>query len=75
MLSEVAQLLKITIVGGSIPERSGDKLYNICRVFDTDGKPKAKHKKFSELLSCSIMADKSFFIMSFYTKSAANGPN
>ncbi|PHT27421.1 Pentatricopeptide repeat-containing protein [Capsicum baccatum] len=75
MLSEVAQLLKITIVGGSIPERSGDKLYKICRVFDTDGKPKAKHKKFSELLSCSIMADKSFFIMSFYTKSAANGPN
>ncbi|PHT25958.1 Omega-amidase,chloroplastic [Capsicum baccatum] len=47
MLSEVAQLLKITIVGGSIPEHSGDKLYKICRVFDTDGKLKAKHKKVS----------------------------
>ncbi|XP_076955944.1 omega-amidase, chloroplastic-like [Bidens hawaiensis] len=45
MLSEVARLLKITIVGGSIPERCGDKLYNACRVFGTDGKVKAKHRK------------------------------
>ncbi|KAK4706286.1 hypothetical protein R3W88_034156 [Solanum pinnatisectum] len=45
MLSEAARLLKITIVGGSIPERSGDKLYNTCCVFDADGKLKAKHRK------------------------------
>ncbi|CAI9771508.1 unnamed protein product [Fraxinus pennsylvanica] len=45
MLSEVARLLNITIVGGSIPERSGDKLYNTCCVFGTDGKLKAKHRK------------------------------
>ncbi|GMP84030.1 hypothetical protein CsSME_00037720 [Camellia sinensis var. sinensis] len=45
MLSEVASLLKITIVGGSIPERCGDRLYNTCCVFDTDGKLKAKHRK------------------------------
>ncbi|KAK9078940.1 hypothetical protein SSX86_002999 [Deinandra increscens subsp. villosa] len=45
MLSEVACSLKITIVGGSIPERSGDKLYNTCCVFGTDGKLKAKHRK------------------------------
>ena len=45
MLSEVARVLKITIVGGSIPERCGDKLYNTCCVFDTDGKLKAKHRK------------------------------
>lgn len=45
MLSEVARTLKITIVGGSIPERCGDKLYNTCCVFDTDGKLKAKHRK------------------------------
>ncbi|KAH0643793.1 hypothetical protein KY290_035246 [Solanum tuberosum] len=45
MLSEAARLLKITIVGGSIPERSGDKLYNTCCIFDTDGKLKAKHRK------------------------------
>ncbi|XP_051114289.1 omega-amidase, chloroplastic-like isoform X2 [Andrographis paniculata] len=45
MLSELAKTLKITIVGGSIPERSGDKIYNTCCVFGTDGKLKAKHRK------------------------------
>nr|BAK61853.1 carbon-nitrogen hydrolase family protein [Citrus unshiu] len=45
MLSEVARLLKITIVGGSIPERSGDRLYNTCCVFGSDGKLIAKHRK------------------------------
>ncbi|XP_057768193.1 omega-amidase, chloroplastic-like isoform X2 [Salvia miltiorrhiza] len=45
MLSELSRSLKITIVGGSIPERSGDRLYNTCCVFDTDGKLKAKHRK------------------------------
>ncbi|PSS20784.1 Omega-amidase [Actinidia chinensis var. chinensis] len=45
MMSELSRNLKITIVGGSIPERSGDKLYNTCCVFGTDGKLKAKHRK------------------------------
>ncbi|CAN4110222.1 unnamed protein product [Withania somnifera] len=45
MLSEVSRRLKITIIGGSIPERSGDKLYNSCCVFGTDGKLLAKHRK------------------------------
>ncbi|VVA11744.1 PREDICTED: omega-amidase [Prunus dulcis] len=45
MLSEVSQRLKITIVGGSIAERSGDRLYNTSCVFGTDGKLLAKHRK------------------------------
>ncbi|KAG6608344.1 Omega-amidase, chloroplastic [Cucurbita argyrosperma subsp. argyrosperma] len=45
MLSEVSRRLKVTIVGGSIAERSGDKLYNACCIFGTDGKLKAKHRK------------------------------
>lgn len=45
MLSEVAHALDIVIVGGSIPERYGGKLYNTCCIFDTDGKLKAKHRK------------------------------
>ncbi|KAG6413849.1 hypothetical protein SASPL_126564 [Salvia splendens] len=45
MLSELSRSLKVTIVGGSIPERSGDRLYNTCCVFDTDGKLIAKHRK------------------------------
>ncbi|TYJ32539.1 hypothetical protein E1A91_A05G042200v1 [Gossypium mustelinum] len=45
MLSEVSSRLKITVVGGSIPEGCGDKLYNTCCVFGTDGNLKAKHRK------------------------------
>lgn len=45
MLSEVARSLKITIIGGSIPEKCGDRLYNTCCVFGTDGNLKAKHRK------------------------------
>ncbi|PKA47159.1 N-carbamoylputrescine amidase [Apostasia shenzhenica] len=45
MLSEAARSLKITIVGGSIPERSGNHLYNTCCVFDSDGILKGKHRK------------------------------
>ncbi|RZC68147.1 hypothetical protein C5167_031401 [Papaver somniferum] len=45
MLSEVARSLKITIVGGSIPERCGDRLYNACCVYGKDGILKAKHRK------------------------------
>ncbi|GLT97230.1 hypothetical protein SLE2022_148030 [Rubroshorea leprosula] len=45
MLSEVSCRLKITIVGGSIPERYGDKLYNTCCLFGSNGKLKAKHRK------------------------------
>ncbi|KAK6126777.1 hypothetical protein DH2020_039485 [Rehmannia glutinosa] len=45
MLSELSRSLQITIVGGSIPERSGDRLYNTCCVFGTDGKLMAKHRK------------------------------
>lgn len=56
MLSEAARFLKITIVGGSIPERSGDKLYNTCCVFDADGKLKAKHRKVSIHVSCCCEA-------------------
>ncbi|GAB4838010.1 Omega-amidase, chloroplastic [Ancistrocladus abbreviatus] len=45
MLSEVSRSLQMTIVGGSIPERCGDRFYNTCCVFGTDGKLKAKHRK------------------------------
>ncbi|KAK9102471.1 hypothetical protein Sjap_019725 [Stephania japonica] len=45
MLSEAAHRLQITIIGGSIPERCGDRLYNTCCVFGKDGKLRAKHRK------------------------------
>ncbi|GKV50099.1 hypothetical protein SLEP1_g56815 [Rubroshorea leprosula] len=49
MLSEGSRCLKITIVGGSMPERWGHNLYNTC-VFGTDGKLKAKHQRFTILI-------------------------
>lgn len=45
MLSSVALAKRVTIVGGSIPERAGDRLYNTCLVYDSDGQLKAKHRK------------------------------
>lgn len=45
MLSEAAGTLQITIIGGSIPERSGDCLYNTCCIFGKDGTLKGKHRK------------------------------
>ncbi|PON96219.1 Carbon-nitrogen hydrolase [Trema orientale] len=45
MLSEVALLHKITIIGGSMPEWSNGHLYNTCCIFGPDGRLKAKHRK------------------------------
>lgn len=50
MLSEAARRLKITIVGGSIPERSGDHLYNTCCIFGRDGTLKGKHRKVRRMI-------------------------
>ncbi|CAA7395646.1 unnamed protein product [Spirodela intermedia] len=45
MLSDVARRKRITIVGGSFPERSGDRIYNTCCVVGPDGELKGKHRK------------------------------
>lgn len=35
----------VILVGGSIPEKTGDKLYNTCFVFDESGRQIARHRK------------------------------
>uniref|UniRef100_A0A7S0MVI9 CN hydrolase domain-containing protein n=1 Tax=Pyramimonas obovata TaxID=1411642 RepID=A0A7S0MVI9_9CHLO len=45
MLSNVARELGVVVVGGSIPERQGDRLYNTCCVYNTEGTLLAKHRK------------------------------
>ncbi|KAJ7294551.1 hypothetical protein O6H91_Y251200 [Diphasiastrum complanatum] len=45
MLAEVARSRKVTLVGGSVPERCGSHLYSTCCVFGSDGKLKARHRK------------------------------
>eukprot|EP00076_Gallus_gallus_P008817 XP_004938306.3 omega-amidase NIT2 isoform X2 [Gallus gallus] len=44
-LSAVAKECSIYLVGGSIPEEDGGKLYNTCTVFGPDGAILAKHRK------------------------------
>ncbi|KAI3862979.1 hypothetical protein MKX03_005362 [Papaver bracteatum] len=51
MLSDVARSEGVTVVGGSIPERCGERLYNTCCVFGTDGNLIAKHRKESETIT------------------------
>lgn len=44
-LSRMARELQVTIVGGSMPERDGDRLYNTSFVFDSSGQEIARHRK------------------------------
>lgn len=45
MLSRVAREKKLWVVGGSIPELEGDKIYNTSYVFDPEGRCVARHRK------------------------------
>jgi len=45
MLSRLARLHKITLVGGSIPERDRGRVYNTAAVFDPAGHLVARHRK------------------------------
>eukprot|EP01147_Barroeca_monosierra_P002847 gene2847-5684_t len=44
-LSEAASNHKVFVIGGSIPERDEDRLYNTCAIFDDNGNMLAKHRK------------------------------
>lgn len=44
-LSIAAKRHKIYIIGGTIPEKEGDKLFNTCTIWGPDGKMIAKHRK------------------------------
>ena len=45
MLSATARELGIYLIGGSMPERDGDKIYNTSYVFDRTGAQIARHRK------------------------------
>lgn len=44
-LSQAAKENNVYLIGGSIPEKDGDQLYNTCPVFDPQGNMIAKHRK------------------------------
>eukprot|EP00898_Chlorokybus_atmophyticus_P005632 jgi/Chlat1/606/Chrsp103S00952 len=45
MLAKCAKEHSVVIVGGSVPERDGDALYNTCCVLDSSGRLVGKHRK------------------------------
>jgi omega-amidase len=45
LLSQIAKELQIVLIGGTIPERDGDKLYNTATVWGTSGELLAKYRK------------------------------
>ena len=63
-LSEMARDNSVHLVGGSIPERAGDTLYNTATVWAPDGSMVAKHRKVSGVstpysVCCSLLRQSS----------------
>lgn len=44
-LSDLAKKHEIYLIGGTVPEKDGDKLYNTCTVFDPKGELILKYRK------------------------------
>lgn len=44
-LSRMARELGLYLVGGSVPEREGEKIYNTCYIFSPEGTELARHRK------------------------------
>jgi len=44
-LSDMARENEVYLVGGTFPEREGERLYNTCFVFDRTGEQIARHRK------------------------------
>lgn len=44
-LSECASKFKISLIGGSMPEKDGSRIYNSCLIFESGGRLAAKHRK------------------------------
>lgn len=54
-LAEAAAANAVTLVGGSIPERSNSRLYNTCLVYNREGKLLAKHRKVAPTIPDAYM--------------------
>lgn len=58
LLSDLAREHKIWLVGGSLPELEGDRVYNTCLVFNPEGGIAAKHRK-AHLFDIDVAATES----------------
>ena len=59
MLSRTARELNLWLVGGSLPELDGDKIYNTAYVFDPTGTCVARHRKM-HLFDIDVRGGQSF---------------
>ena len=59
-LSDMARENGITLVGGSMPERDGEKIYNTSFVFNSEGREIARHRKV-HLFDIDIAGGQRFF--------------
>ena len=59
MLSRTARELNLWLVGGSLPELDGDKIYNTAYVFDPTGTCVARHRKM-HLFDIDVQGGQSF---------------
>lgn len=62
-LSEIAKELKIYLVGGSIPERDNNTLYNTCTIWSPTGDLIGKFRKVVYKHICSLKINKSIFCL------------
>ncbi|MBR5479277.1 MAG: carbon-nitrogen hydrolase family protein [Clostridia bacterium] len=58
-LSAVAKEFGVYLVGGSIPERDGEKIYNTAFVFSPEGKEVARHRK-AHLFDIDVIGGQKF---------------
>lgn len=58
-LSRIAKENRVVLVGGSMPERDGDRIYNTSFVFDESGAPLARHRKM-HLFDIDVKGGQSF---------------
>ena len=59
-LAEMAAASGAYLVGGSMPESDGGRIYNTCPVFDGEGRLIAKHRK-AHLFDIDVKAGQRFF--------------
>ena len=60
LLREVAMLHKIWLIGGSVAEKDGGKIYNTCLVFSPEGELVGKHRK-AHLFDIDVPGGITFF--------------
>ena len=65
-LSKAAKERGIYVIGGSIPERDGEKVYNTSFVFDRKGKEIARHRK-AHLFDIDVKGGQRFFESETFT--------